>query len=619
MKRFLLVLMMLLLLAGCGRENIQPSQDATLPTASTQPTEPTEPPVPWVEETGMEWDAEGVLKEIPLTIPDGLHFSSAMEFDGDLLLWSIDDHRVQSVLELCLVELDDGSIAATAEIPVGRYIYPQCLGDTLYICDGPTGKITGLNKALETEQQWEIEKTEDSLIMGGNGIAYRTTMDEQVQSNHLLAVDLNTGESVPAMEGDPDIGWVSENGDTLSIRCYLPDTGAPDYAVLDLNTGAYAYAGAQRNVDSAYRVDGVWVLEYYGESYSYDLYPAGGEPFRISPENATLKLLPEGHILKTALDSTTLSLHNTDGTLISACRLSEQENGYVDSTVIWNEALGGYFILHRNYGDTARLLFWDVEKSTEVPNLTLEAVPTPAESQLRLEQRAAELGKKYGISILVGEQCETSFDEFTATQATDYEQVSQALNILDKALAVYPEGFLRQLRYDTVYGVSIQLIQDLQANGSGRYGGGYAAFTQSRWEDALMVVDIEAASVDTYYHEFSHIIDKYLEWDATMRTDAIYSEAGWVDLNPGWFDGYTYDYSWTQELSADGAFIDGYATISPTEDRARVMEYAMANWSSGYFQPGTVLARKLDYYCDCIRDAFDTTGWTETPLWEQYV
>ena len=239
--------------------------------------------------------------------------------------------------------------------------------------------------------------------------------------------------------------------------------------------------------------------------------------------------------------------------------------------------------------------------------------------RLRLEQRAAELGRKYGVNILVGEQCQTQFDEFSATLATDYEQVNQALNVLDRALAEYPEGFLRQLRYDTVYGINIQLIRDLQADGSGRTGGGYAAFTQAQWEYSLMVIDIEDSTEHTYYHEFSHIIDRYLEWDAQHREGALYSESGWYDLNPGWFDGYTYDYSWERDVRDYGAFIDGYATIKPTEDRARVLEYAMVNWGEHYFEPGTVLAKKLDYYCRCIRDAFDTEGWPAVTTWEQYL
>ena len=611
MKRFLLLLLTLLLLAGCGREDVLPTEEQTEPHETEVVTEPT---IPWVEEKGMPWDLEGVLKEMPLTIPDGLHYTAAMEFDGDLLLWSVDDHLEQCVLEMCLVELDDGSVAATADLPTDRFIYPQTLGDTLYICDGYGGMVTALNKDLEITRQWQIEETDDSLIMGADNVLYCNA-----DGSALTCYDLNTGESGPVLEGDPDVGWVSRNGNILSVRCFLPETGAPDFVALDLTTGAYTYAGTPRGVDGANMVGNAWLYETYGENYTYDLKCGDGEIMRIQSDGNMLTLMEEGYILQTSADSTTLSIHELDGSLISACRISARETGYIDSNMIWNEAQGGFFVLLHYYDDTARLLFWDVSKTAEGNDLAMEPAPKPEEYQIRLEQRAGELSRKYGVNILVGEQCDTRFDEFYATQITDFEKVSAALSTLDKALSAYPEGFIRQLRYDTVYGITIQLICDLQADGSGRTGGGYAAFTQTRWEDALMVIDIECSSEQTYYHEFSHIIDKYLEWDAGQRSDALYSESGWSDFNPGWFGGYTYDYSWEQNLSTGGAFIDGYATISPTEDRARVMEYAMLEWTSYNFEQGTALFRKLDYYARCIRDAFDTTGWTGAPQWEQHL
>jgi hypothetical protein len=63
-------------------------------------------------------------------------------------------------------------------------------------------------------------------------------------------------------------------------------------------------------------------------------------------------------------------------------------------------------------------------------------------------------------------------------------------------------------------------------------------------------------------------------------------------------------------------FITDYALTYPTEDRARLMESAMSNFTWD-FEPGSGTRRKLQYYADCIRDCFDTTGWPATTLWEQ--
>ena len=38
---------------------------------------------------------------------------------------------------------------------------------------------------------------------------------------------------------------------------------------------------------------------------------------------------------------------------------------------------------------------------------------------------------------------------------------------------------------------------------------------------------------------------------------------------------------------------------------------------SRYFEPGSGLRAKLEYYAECIRDCFDTEGWPEVLPWEQ--
>lgn len=606
MKRFLLILLALLLLAGCARDDVLPTSPST---------EATEPPIPWVEEAGMAWDADGILREMPLTIPDGLHYAAAVEFDGDLLLWSQDTHLAnQNIIEMCLVELDDGSIIAQRDVPVTMYLMPRAVGDCVYLCDAQGGVIHKLNKHLETVQEWTITPVEGSFYIGQDGTAYLYNYEST-----LSRYDLETGETTPALEGNPEICWVTEDRDSLVIKYYTNDTGAPAYAVLDLVSGACSFANPDKQIDSASRVGNVWLYEKYLDNYIYYLHIDGEEPLRFVPEQSTIVILPEGYLMKTTMDGTTLALYHMDGTSVSACTMLENGNGYLATDPIWNEAQGGYFFMLRSYDDVGRLIFWDISKTIENENLVLEAMPETDSVQAGLEARAAELEQKYGVTIRVGDECDTAFDEFSATLVSDWDRVITALNTLDQALSVYPNGFIRQLRFGSVKGIQIHLISDLQAHGSGRTGGGYNAFTQEKADHYLMVMDIDESFAQTYYHEMSHIIDTYLQWCADNKDGVLYDNEFWCSLNPSWFSGYSYDYSQQSILRDMTSFVDGYSTISPTEDRARVLEYAMIDSGEWTFKDSPVLQKKLDYYCRCIRDAFDTTGWKTTERWEQYL
>lgn len=135
----------------------------------------------------------------------------------------------------------------------------------------------------------------------------------------------------------------------------------------------------------------------------------------------------------------------------------------------------------------------------------------------------------------------------------------------------------------------------------------------------LIVLDTQKINVELLYHEVSHAIDKRLAWDAFCRSDALYSEDAWMALQPEGFD-YAYSYSYMEipgELNSYAEswyFTDQYAMTFPTEDRATVLAAAIAGSSD--FPQGSNLWKKLDFYCRCIRDCFDTTGWPAETSWE---
>lgn len=614
-KLLILFLLLVLLFTACDKPDRTNTEEPSDPTQEST-EEITQPTEPWLDRVSAPWDEEGVLLEVPLTIPDSLHYTAAMEFDGDLLLWSYDSHVANTqILELCVVDLHDGSVIGQRDIPMSVTVLPQILHGNLYLCDDESGTISQLDKRLQTVNTWQTEAPAGSWYMGEGEKLYIFDWD-----NTVFVHDLSTGETNLLLEGDPVVSNMHLDGEIALVEYYRLENGAQTCAAVNLSTGEILYSGVDGDSDMVYCQDGNWLFGEYEDGYEYTLYRKDTDPLMLPQSQATYEFLDEGYILSCDEEASTVGLYQMDGTRISVCRLSGQPYSYTCDDLIWSEEFGGYFVTVNTYGSNYRLLFWDITESIAGGNLELTPVPPPSEQEAMVTERARELGEKYGVIIYVGDECDTQFDEFSATITEDWDEINDALDILDNALSVYPEGFFRQLRWDTIHSIQIHLITDLMADGSGRYGDGYIAFAQELWDHYLMVIDIDDCYEDTYYHEISHIIDTYLQWDSWQREDALYSEETWNSYNPSWFEGYTYDYSWERELRDYASFVDTYSTISPTEDRARVMEYAMSDYGEWTFtEDADILMAKLAYYSRCIRDAFDTEGWPDMLPWEQYL
>ena len=148
--------------------------------------------------------------------------------------------------------------------------------------------------------------------------------------------------------------------------------------------------------------------------------------------------------------------------------------------------------------------------------------------------------------------------------------------------------------------------------------GDAAAFVQEQEGYICMVIDGYVLNADTVYHEFSHIIDRRLAWDAQIREDALYSEERWMALQP---EGFNYAMSYTDMPEAlmrytdTGYFIGNYSMTYPTEDRATLMAAAMMR--DERFESSAPMQEKMRFYAQCIRAAFQTEGWPETTAWER--
>ena len=192
------------------------------------------------------------------------------------------------------------------------------------------------------------------------------------------------------------------------------------------------------------------------------------------------------------------------------------------------------------------------------------------------------------------------------------------MDVLELAFANYPEGFFRQLPYGDLLQIRIELVKNLRGQDNmDTHPTSIGGFAQEASDHYLIVLDSLSLDTQTVYHEFSHVIDKRLEWDAILRPQAQFSEETWLSLQP---EGFRYAESYIDMPDAiaayenSGYFVSLYAMTFPTEDRATLMSTIMSDKTVLQENPG--MAEKMRYYAACIRDCFDTEGWPETTLWE---
>lgn len=230
---------------------------------------------------------------------------------------------------------------------------------------------------------------------------------------------------------------------------------------------------------------------------------------------------------------------------------------------------------------------------------------------------AQELSAKYGIDILI-------YKEAVAVQPWDYTMtpeyrvgvLQRELELLDRRLGNYPEGFLEILA-QRFSGIKICLVQELR--GSAEAGSPEIADGIQFWEEhtAYLALSTLFDTEHTLYHELCHLID-------TVVLDESIAYDQWDKLNPVDF---SYDNDYITNQNRDGSlylqgasrcFIDTYSMSYPKEDRARIMEYAMIPGNEGYFQ-SLAMQSKLLALCQGIREAFGLEQYPESFLWEQYL
>ena len=614
MKRFLILLLCLALLTGC-RADLQPTSfPETEPVASTEAALPQEQPgVPLLDQ-GEAAGESGNLLYIPNPHVESMACPEIRLYGNGLLLY---EHTPEGMLQLKRISLEDGRLEAEAAYPGTPAASVQIGSGLIGLCDSGSGKVRILNESLELEATWDVPFEGESWYLNQElETVYVLVFDEG-----LRAYDLATGQSRWLLENAAFVQSLGA-GNGHVLFSYTDRADQKTYQrCLNLSTAALETLPLEGKVSSGIRSGAQWLLRQDIASGAYVLVDQEEAVTFTRSEGLAELLSGRRQLLVTDGSCRELSLYDLEGNFLSRCTLPEAEYGSVGTDLVWSGYWQGYFF-RDTYENGAHLMFWDIDTAQVGENLAvtpLGAVQGPENvMDEALYQRAQELSQRFGVDIRIGEQCALDYTHYQADVLTDPNLVRRGLDVLELAFGSYPEGFFRQLPYGDITQIRVELAANLRGqDGMDTHPASVGGFAQVNSDHYLIVFDTPSLDAATVYHELSHVIDKRLKWDASLRPQALFSEEIWLSLQP---EGFRYAYSYIDmpdEIAAyenSGYFISRYAMTFPTEDRATLMSVIMSDKTILLENPG--MAEKMRYYAACIRDCFDTEGWPETTLWE---
>lgn len=615
MKKTALFLGLLLaLLTGCGGQPAAPSAHVT-PTGTAGPTraltlmEGREA----VGELGNAWYIpSGAVEAMdsPQLIPFG---------ERALLLVSQVIEEGGCRAELKLLSLEDGALLAENSFPSSGYVSVRAGDGLVGLCDSGAGVVRLLDGSLTPARVYELEPDGESWYLSGD----METLYILRYDRGLFARDLDSGEETALLDNGARVCALGQPTRYL-LFSYVDMGDQRTYCLsLDLDTGAVESPPTAGAVNTGCRVGETWLL---GDAARWDRYRVvtDGRVLRTDWAGSRFILTePLGLLLAADETGRELTLYEPDGGCLSRCTLPRGEDRWVGGDFVWSELWKGYFFLDYENSRNGRLLFWDTQGETRGEDLPMEEgeepVPGGTLAPAELYDRAAELSRRFGVDVRIADRCALDYTGYTAWAVSDGAALTEAMEVLERALSAYPEGFLEQLKYDRIGSIRIELVGGLSAKEDAPESISAAAFTQERVDHYLMVADVYMVNEAAVYHELSHIIDSRLAWDAGLREGALFSEEDWLALQPAGFQ-YAWSYRNIPEsvtaYYSSNYFVMDYSCTFPTEDRATLLGAAMTG-AFDEFENRPALLTKLDYYSRCIRDCFDTAGWPSVTLWEE--
>ncbi len=583
MKKWLLPLLLLVLLAGCTKE---PQETVPPTTADLGQT---------IAPGLTVWPLDAGEQATVSHLGDHLLLVSTGENQTQLYLVSPDGAR--ALLEVSLkgqLSLENGGI--------------QLLEDGIAYYSESTGELVVLNANLRQMRQIKLPQDYVGIpLLNSQGTTMFYSTKDQIR-----ALELRTGVDRLIFQGQgsaPQVIQVLLEGALL--RC---DAGKSQMQILCADTGRLYLTG-----------EGAETLETQGRSYFLRVTEAAvpelifgsgkGIPQVLwgIPEDAALFSFPEKELLLTLREGRVLERY--DLTVGSRNALLEVPQGLQISQLTVAEEGSIWFY------SSGKLCRWDPAQSPAEENGSYTETRFTQElpNQEGLEQwrqTAEALGEKYGVEILIGPEAALGSEQYLLEPEHLTQVYEKYLPTVEAVLARFPEGFFQKVMEGTEGKLSIGLVRGVsgivQQGTLDRPQG--LQFWQGR--DAHIRVALGEDLEVGLYHQIMHTLDSRV-----LSLCGVYD--GWKDLNPKDFQ---YDNSYianlnrqdTQYLEGEkAAFVDFFSMSFAIEDRAGIFEKACQPGNEELFS-APILQKKLQLLCKGIRQAFGLKAEEVLP-WEQYL
>ena len=269
----------------------------------------------------------------------------------------------------------------------------------------------------------------------------------------------------------------------------------------------------------------------------------------------------------------------------------------------------GLWILAKE-GEQQVLCYWDptmspVEEDTVYTGKLHTADSPDTEGLAACKARADQMSQKYAVKIHIWQDALQVTGDYDVTGEYQVKTVNRMLDELEVALQQFPKDFLRK----TVEAgwIHVNLVRSLGTNDT------YAQY----WYDGdcyISITNIYNATED-FYRGVAYAIDSHVLGNSRKFDD-------WNKFNP---EGFTYSYSDEPREDQDtylrmenSPFLSPQALAYPHDDRADVFFHAVTASGEYTFQ-SDVMQAKLECLCRAIREAYGLEKSEQTYLWEQYL